>query len=314
MNQQQLISAQRHQNPRQLVENRVCFSGPESQLSIYDTYLPATRVGLAASDLMYCGMISGKKVMYSHSDPMRAPEKNTVGRVFLPHESFVIPAGGQVEIDFPEASAERPTTCLTIELAADKVETLSQKMADITKLGDLDHDWEYEPRSLHTAHDQDTQNLLLRLSRLFVQDNSDRELLIELATSELIIRLLRQQGTALLLNHSKEEPDASGVSAAISLIQKNFLKPLEIDQLCQLACMSRSKLYSEFKKQLGCSPGEFQQKLRLESAASFIRDGHSITQSCFNVGFKDLSHFNRRFSKQFGCSPRSYQQRFIKTY
>lgn len=300
MNQHQVMSPQRHQSRSLLVENRLCFSGPESQFSLYDTYRQASKVGLAADQLMYCGMISGKKIMHSPN--------HQSGQVFLPHESFVIPAGGHVDIDFPVASDAKPTTCLTIEIAAHKVEELSNKMADITKLGELDHDWQYQAKALHTAHNPETQSLLLRLSHLFTKDHPDRELLIELGISELIIRLLRHQGAAMLLNFSREAPDASGLTTAINLITRNYHRSLEIDSLCQASCMSRSKLYSEFKKQLGCTPGEYQQKLRLDSAAASIRQGMNITQTCFSAGFKDLSHFSRRFSKQFGCSPREYRR------
>ena len=46
--------------PKTLVENRVSFAGPHSELSIYDTYLPAENVLLHSSGLLYCGMIQGE--------------------------------------------------------------------------------------------------------------------------------------------------------------------------------------------------------------------------------------------------------------
>ncbi|MDO7666784.1 MAG: AraC family transcriptional regulator N-terminal domain-containing protein, partial [Pseudomonadota bacterium] len=88
-----------------LVENKIAFAGPESELSIYDTYRTASRVGLRSQQLLYCGMVKGKKIMYGTG--------NEHGEIFLPHESFVMPPGEFVEIDFPEANEESPTTCLT---------------------------------------------------------------------------------------------------------------------------------------------------------------------------------------------------------
>ena len=46
--------------PKLLVENRTSFVGPESEVSIYDTYLPENLVRLDTDQLMYCGMISGR--------------------------------------------------------------------------------------------------------------------------------------------------------------------------------------------------------------------------------------------------------------
>src|SRR5210317_825110 len=104
---QRLDKINKYRKPKKLIENRIQFNGPESEVSIYDTYESASKVGLDADQLLYCGMISGKKIMHS---PGEDPQ------VFLPHESFIMAPGSSVEIDFPEASKDNPTTCLTIEI------------------------------------------------------------------------------------------------------------------------------------------------------------------------------------------------------
>jgi len=71
--------------------------------------------------------------------------------------------------------------------------------------------------------------------------------------------------------------------------------------------MSRSRLYVEFKKQLGCSPGEYQQQQRLKRAADFLKTGKTVTEACYDVGFNDLSHFSRRFTQFFGQSPTQFR-------
>lgn len=285
-----------------LVENKLSFAGPESELSIYDTYRAASDVGLDADQLMYCGMIHGKKVMHGF--------EKAQGQVFLPHESFVIPPGGHVDIDFPEACEERPTTCLTIEISRQRVEQLSERMRDLTRLGDLDHDWAYEPKIIHTHHTSETQALLEKLVALFTQNHPDKELMVDLGVSELVIRLLREQGRKMLLNYCRWAPDASGITAAVNFIEQSLASHLDVDQLCRQACMSRSKLYAEFKKQLGCSPGEYQQQLRLKAAAKALSAGKTVTQTCYDLGFNDLSHFSRRFSRVFNCSPSQFRSKY----
>jgi len=129
--------------------------------------------------------------------------------------------------------------------------------------------------------------------------------------SELIIKLLRQQGREVLLNYCHRVPDATSMTAALCFLEQNLIQPLDIDQLCRHVRMSRSKLYVEFKKQLGCSPGEYQQQLRLKAAAEAIRAGKTVTVACYDVGFNDLSHFSRRFSRFFGCSPSQYRGKYF---
>jgi len=298
------LSLEQRRNKRQLlVENKLTFDGPAAELSIYDTYRSVSGVRLDAGQLMYCGMVSGKKIMHDAYQEQ--------GQVFLPHESYVIPPGGYVDIDFPEANEEKPTTCLTVEISRERIEAISERMRDLTTLGSLDHSWEYQPLVIHNHHTSETQQLLEKLVSLFTQDHPDKEIMVDLGVSELIIKLLRQQGREMLLNYCYQVPDASGMTAALNFLENSLSQPLDIDQLCQHVRMSRSKLYVEFKKQLGCSPGEYRQQLRLKTAAEAIRMGKSVTAACYDVGFNDLSHFSRRFSLFFGCSPSQFRAKYI---
>jgi len=290
-----LSQQQRREQRELLIDNKLTFAGPETELSIYDTYRTASRVGLGAQQLMYCGMVKGKKIMHRVG--------SDEGKLFLPHESFVMPPGEFVEIDFPEAKDDDPTTCLTIEFSKERIEKISERMQDLTTLDSLNYDWEYKPHIIHTHHTTDTQQLLEKLVSLFTQNHPDKEMMVDLGVSELVIRLLRQQGREILLSYSHQLPDASGVTAAIQFLEQNLSQPLDIEHLCRHACMSRSKLYTEFKKQLGCSPGEFQQQLRLKFSAEAIKSGKTVTEACYDAGFSDLSHFSRRFTQFYGCSP-----------
>jgi AraC-like DNA-binding protein len=296
--------AKRSGDQRQsLVENKISFAGPASELSIYDTYRAASRVGLGSQQLLYCGMVKGKKIMYG-TDTKTGKEQ---GEIFLPHESFVIPPNAFVEIDFPEANEQHPTTCLTIEFSKERIETISERMRDLTTLQSVEHDWQYQPHIIHTHHTTDTQQLLEKLVSLFTENHPDKEMMVDLGLSELVIRLLRQQGREILLSYSQQAPDTNGIIAAIHFLEKNLAIPLNIDQLSRYACMSRSKFYIEFKKQLGCSPGEFQQQLRIKASAIAISAGKTVTEACYDVGFNDLSHFSRRFTRFYGCSPTAYR-------
>jgi len=299
----QSLAKKNGEQRQSLVENKTAFAGPESELSIYDTYRVASRVGLVSQQLLYCGMVKGKKIMYG----AETTTGNDHGEVFLPHESFVMPPGAFVEIDFPEANEEQPTTCLTIEFSKQRIEAISERMRDLTTLESLEHDWEYQPHIIHTHHTSDTQQLLEKLVCLFTQNHPDKEIMVDLGVSELVIKLLRQQGRQILLSYSRQAPDTSGIIAAIHFLEKNLTIPLNIDQLSRHACMSRSKFYIEFKKQLGCSPGEFQQQLRIKASAEAISLGKSVTEACYDVGFNDLSHFSRRFTRFYGCSPTAYR-------
>ncbi|WP_260291525.1 AraC family transcriptional regulator [Sedimenticola hydrogenitrophicus] len=289
--------------PQRLVENRVSFAGPEAELSIYDTYQAASRVGLDADQLLYCGMIQGRKIMHDAHHPRE--------QIFLPHESFVMAPGEHVDIDFPDATTQSPTTCLTIEISKEKVAKISERLSDLNPIESGLEGWQHSSTILHTHHTTATQHLLTRLVSCFTENHPDRDVLVDLGVSELIIRMLRHQERELLLSYCRDEPNSSGITAALNHLEKHLAEPLDIDQLSRVACMSRSRLYAEFKTQIGCSPSELQQQLRLKLASRRLRRGEPVTRVCYDLGFNNPSHFSRRFRDFFGCSPREYHKRGV---
>ncbi len=285
--------------PHKLVENKTSYAGPSSEVSIYDTYESASRVILDADQLLFCGMISGRKIMHTANE--------NAGEVFLPHESYVIAPGEAVEIDFPDASLDEPTICLTVEISKEKVNRVSEQLQRTQTITENENAWEFGSSFVHTHHTAETQCLLNRLFVLFSEDHPDRNIMIDLNISELVIRLLRHKTRDFLLTHCSRDPEANSLIAALDFINNRLSTPLDIALLCRHAGMSRSRLYVQFKDKLGCSPVEFQQQLRLKNAAERIKNGEPITTICYDLGFNHPSHFCRRFKNFFGCTATEYK-------
>lgn len=282
--------------PTKLVENRVCFAGPHAELSIYDTYEKAQKVSLKSDSLLYCGMVTGAKVMHTRH------EQNVP---FLPHESFILAPKEEVFIDFPEAHLSRPTTCLTVEISQERIAQICDRMNDVNYVHGLSPIDPNKP--LHTLHTQGTQQVLDRLVSDFVQNDPDRDLLVDFGVSELVTRILRHHGREALLQFSKQMPDANGLTNALSYIESNLAQPLDIDQLSRISCMSRSRFYQEFKRHLGCTPNEYQHQRRMSMALEYLKRRRSVTEVSMELGYQSLSHFSRRFHQHFGVSPRQIQ-------
>ena len=173
-----------------LIENKITFASDNAELSIYDTYQDAQKVALHSSELLFCGMISGKKVMHVAD--------SNYHEEFLPQQSFVLAPEQGVLIDFPEASMKQPTTCLAIEISRDKISQVADALNMQQQISSDDF-FHYIPKLVHTQHNQQTQQLLERMIGLFSENEQDRHYLIELSVNELITRLLQQQSRDLML-------------------------------------------------------------------------------------------------------------------
>lgn len=281
-----------------LIENKVSFAADNSELSIYDTYKSAQKVALHSNELLFCAMLSGKKVMHVESSQYH--------KAFLPHESFVLAPKQGVLIDFPNASISAPTTCLAIEISTDKITNVANAL-NMQQLFANDALFEYAPNLVHTQHNTQTQQLLERMVHLFSEQGAERHYLIDLALNELITRLLQQQSRDLLLANCNTLRLKSNVSDALHYIEEHVNDPLDIDALCKITCMSRSKFYQQFKLAFGTSPALWQQQLRLKKARTLLLQGHPISKVCFDLGFNNTSHFSRLFKQTFGITPKQCQ-------
>jgi len=299
------ILCNKKQMPKVLVENKISFAGPESELSIYDTYEQAERVKLKSDQLLFCAMVSGKKVMHTG--------KNDFTTEFIPHESFIMAPNKTVEIDFPIAQWKAPTTCLAIEVSLDRVKNTAQKLNQLTPLKEEFGCWEYSQQLMHTHHNNETEALLNRIVHIYTENHPDRNFMIDLAVSELTVRLLRQQTRDFMLNFCNEEPDHNGLNAVLNYITLHLGDNLDINYLCKIACMSRTKFFIQFKRHLGCTPMAFQHQLRLKKAGALIKHGKQITQVCFELGFNNASHFCRSFKQFYGMSASDYKAKHLSS-
>ncbi|WP_428242910.1 helix-turn-helix domain-containing protein [Gynuella sp.] len=289
-----------HRPMKSLVENRTVYESHEAELSIYDTYEPARQVLLDADEILYCGMITGKKTLHG---------KNHYQANFLPHESFVMAPGETIAIDFPEARINQPTSCLTLGISRDKLRQVCDRLNKSNPIPQELGEWHYDSHQvLHTFHTEATQHLLIRMVDSFLKHDNDRDLVLNLGVTELLTRMMRQQGRDFLLSCAKHDPTYSSITAVARYIDDHLAEAIEVEQLCKLACMSRSKLYQQFKNMLGCGPMEYVHQRRLEHARDMIMTGKSITEACFSVGYVSASHFSRRFQQQYGVSPRHFSK------
>ncbi|KZN31823.1 hypothetical protein N474_22775 [Pseudoalteromonas luteoviolacea CPMOR-2] len=285
-----------------LVENRVHFGAKGVELSIYDTYENAEHIRLCSSEVLFCGMLTGKKVMHVNSCDYHQP--------FLPNESFVLAPKQAVYIDFPTACLDRPTTCLAIEISRDKISSVAD-MLNCAQSTQAPH-YEYHSELVHNEHNAQTQQLLNRLIHLFSENDPQRAFYIDLALNELVARLLQQQSRDFLFQQINQGYINTGIHAAISQMQQDLTQQLDIEQLSKIACMSRSKFFEQFRVTMGTTPQQWLHGQRLMSARKQLQQGENVTSVAFSLGFNHPSQLSRSFKKAFNQTPKQYQTQYLK--
>jgi AraC-like DNA-binding protein len=99
------------------------------------------------------------------------------------------------------------------------------------------------------------------------------------------------------------------VDKATQLILDNLSdSEFTIDQLCREMAMSRTLFYVKLKSYTGKSPQDFIRIIRLEGAASMLRNGCNVADAAAMTGFDNPKYFSTVFKKYFGVSPSKYQK------
>jgi AraC-like DNA-binding protein len=92
-------------------------------------------------------------------------------------------------------------------------------------------------------------------------------------------------------------------------IYENSSHTLTLDELVNVTGMSKFYLIRTFKEVIGCTPGQFITRIRLEKAIELLKTTKlDITTIAYQVGFGSLSTFERTFKKQFGTTVSAYRK------
>ena len=85
-----------------------------------------------------------------------------------------------------------------------------------------------------------------------------------------------------------------------------YLRDIAIDELAQLAGLSRFHFMRAFCKTYGLPPHAYVSQLRLIAAKQLLAAGRSAADAAVSSGFYDQSHLNRVFKKAYGVTPGVY--------
>lgn len=159
-------------------------------------------------------MISGKKVIHTDTEPSFD---------FMPSESLVLPPDETVYIDFPEANPDQPTKCITIELPLDKVNAIVNRMNEPMPKNENSGHWDYDPtKSVHFSNTQSINMLIEKLFYIFTREDQQKDLLIDLNVSELIVYMLQLESRKLLIKNDPQHLNKNGLTAAVNYINVNI--------------------------------------------------------------------------------------------
>ena len=90
----------------------------------------------------------------------------------------------------------------------------------------------------------------------------------------------------------------------MEFMEKNYKNELSMEEMASFTGRSLSTFKRDFKKCCDLTPQKWLIQRRLKAAHELIRKGgRKVTEICYEVGFKNLSHFSKIYKEAYGMAP-----------
>jgi AraC-like DNA-binding protein len=129
--------------------------------------------------------------------------------------------------------------------------------------------------------------------------------LIHLLASSADYKVLATPGYSPLL----DKEALRIVHDVISYIIENSAGTVRMARAAEIAGMSESSFSRFFKRNTGNNFVDYVRKIRIGRACKLLSETEvSVTNACFEVGYANISNFNRQFRKERGMTPSQYKK------
>ena len=99
------------------------------------------------------------------------------------------------------------------------------------------------------------------------------------------------------------------LAEAILLMERHLEDPLPLDGIAGAVGLSARQLTRLFLGRLGRPPGQFYLDLRIDRAASLLRQtGMSVSEIAVGCGFQSASHLGRHLKRRHGATPGQWRR------
>ncbi|MDH4099809.1 MAG: helix-turn-helix domain-containing protein [Nitrospirota bacterium] len=151
----------------------------------------------------------------------------------------------------------------------------------------------------------DVDSLRGTIRNIFAAKNGTREV----RNNVMIPGRFSDDRRALTLRRLPKKEFPSSIREVLEFIEDNYNQPISLELLADKASLSLYHFSRKFKKHVGVSYSEFLGSLRVRKAKELLEDTNlSITEIGSQVGYNDLSNFERAFKKYTGQNPSTFRK------
>lgn len=147
------------------------------------------------------------------------------------------------------------------------------------------------------------KNIFFEIDKTYENNTNGYELMLKSLLLQFIFKLIPYAEK----NTTMQNPNSEKLKNVLDYVEINYNKNITIDELADIAFLSKYYFMRFFKKCLGMTCFEYINDLRLENSIKLFESGNtSIIDVSMSVGFNNLSYFHRLFKKKYGITPKTF--------
>lgn len=114
--------------------------------------------------------------------------------------------------------------------------------------------------------------------------------------------------TRLTLTENISQDISCDIQKAIDFIKENITEYINFSSISEVCNLSVSRLKTKFKEQMGITPREYINSLKVEYAKNMLLDeNYNITDVAFDLNFSSSNYFSSVFKQFTGFTPSQYR-------
>jgi AraC-like DNA-binding protein len=265
-----------------------------------ETYLKGVRLfknskTIARRPMLYdpgiCIVAAGHKKGYLGEKTFRYdPENYLVTSVSMPFECETNP------------SADSPLLGLYIDIDLAQLNEIISQMNLENRIDEIKNG-HFQLAIGPATLDEEMKDAVVKLLKA-LKSETEAKILGPGIVKEIYYRALCGKQAPVLFSLARGSGSFSQVARVISMMQGEFSKKFDVEQLATTANMSVSAFHKAFKEITEDSPLQYLKKIRLARARDLIvQKKMKAYLAADAVGYESSSQFSREFKRHFGQSP-----------
>ncbi len=123
--------------------------------------------------------------------------------------------------------------------------------------------------------------------------------------ASVIIYFLNQ---LISYSHKQEKVISRDIQDALDYITENLNDTVRLDTLSDISELSLSRFKQKFYQQMGITPREYINYLKIERSKQMLIEGHSVIDTAMELGFSTSNYFSAVFKRFTTLSPTDFRR------